>query len=196
VTVFRWIALGSGALLTLLKLYGHFVKGLPLEFDYLTTVILLLLVAGSWPTSLQRAFVAAAELRDPRLSGYLLEAYFSDESQVKAAASRALDVSLGRVKPEHADHFAPHQLGLLHHYLKSAKTVGTARVALKALRNVAGAETAPVLREFSERTTTAKDPHWQALATEALMVSGEIQIKAARKLMLGETASQTASNEP
>ncbi|MCW5939573.1 MAG: hypothetical protein KF884_01400 [Fimbriimonadaceae bacterium] len=195
VRVVRGIAIGAGVLLIGLKLYGHFAKGLPLEFDSLTTVMLLLLLGGAWAPGLRRASLAAAELRDPRLAGHLLEAYYSDESQVKAAASQALDGALDRVTADHSEHFTPLQLGLLHRYLKSAKTVGTARVALRALRCVAGAETALVLREFNERNVGASDPKWQSLAAEALMASGEIQIRAARKLVLGETASRTVSHD-
>lgn len=182
--VLAWTLGGGIGLLLALYLAVFFVKGRWPD-DPLTgvgSIVVFLGAAMAFSTRHKQALAAAAERADPRLAGFLLEAAFSDERDVREPAEEALKKALPLLTPEHADEIAPHHRTLLLRTLSTQRTPALVQGALDAVQSLCGAESVPALEAFAARARGC-GPHWEPLADKASMVLGTVRLARAREII-------------
>ena len=189
--VLAWTLGGGIGLLLALYVAVYFVKGRWPD-DPLTgvgSIVVFLGAAMAFSTRHKQALAAAAERADPRLAGFLLEAAFSDERDVRGPAEEALKRALPLLTPEHADEVSPHDRGLLLRTLSTKRPTALVQGALDAVQSLCGAESVPALEAFGAKASGAW-AHWDPLADKASTVLGTVRLARAREIIEASPPNQ------
>lgn len=156
------------------------------ESDFFTTMlpswVAIFSGAAALSATHKAALKAAAELRDPMLAGYLVEALKdAQEKELKQVCRSTLLDVLPRIGPEHREAFDAFQLNLLYGNLKSNSDREVVAACLQATHAIGGREAIPALEALAERAD--KKPDWSPLAERARQALPDLRIRAAREIV-------------
>lgn len=182
--VLAWSLGGGLGLLLALYVAVYFIKGRWPEdpFTGLSSLLVFVGAATAFSARHKQALAVAAERADPRLAGFLLEAAFSDERDLRGPAEDGLKRALPLLTPEHADEIAPHHRTLLLRTLSTQRPTALVQGALDAVQSLCGAESVPALEAFIAKASAA-GPHWEPLADKARLVLGTVRLARAREII-------------
>jgi hypothetical protein len=174
---------GGAALLIGLQLISWLIKGkAPDDFGSVLSLAALIGAGMSFTGRHQAALRSAQRMADPRLAGFLVEAYATNgEKPIEQAAREGLLRSLPMLDdPEMLD---PYQRGLLYKIPGPRADKELTSAALGAIGRVAGPEAIPYLERFRAQTEGNKDPERRRLADLALQILPDVRIRAARAII-------------